>query len=156
MTDPIPAAPRPWRLARVLMPILAAAFAGLMLDLRVEHADVVRHTRLAWLPIGYCAVMAVACALAAASWNPTARLLVRILFLAGFIVSGLGFYLHNHGKLVLVLTSSLHAWTDATMPHPHGPPQTAPLAIAGLGLLGAVATLKRFNFSPPRGGSSRS
>jgi hypothetical protein len=145
MTQSVPGVPSRWSLARVLTLILAGSFLGLLGDIRVEHVDVVRETRLAWIPLIYSAAMAVACLLAVTFWNKTSRVLIRILFFLAFIVGGLGVYLHNHGNFAKVLSSSVNAWTDPKMKHPHGPPQTAPLAFAGLGLLGVVATLKRFN-----------
>jgi hypothetical protein len=41
--------------------------------------------------------------------------------------------------------TSVSAWTDPKMNHSDGPPQVAPLAFAGLGVLGVLASLKRFN-----------
>lgn len=133
-----------WPLARILILLLAAGFFGLIVDLRVEHVQVVHENYLAWTPILYSAVMALACLVAAFLWTPASRLVLRILFLLAFLVGGLGFYLHNRGNFANVLSSSLHAWTDPQMKHPRGPPENAPMAFAGLGLLGALATLKRF------------
>lgn len=138
------AGPSRWSLARVLMLLLAGAFVGLLSDIRVEHVDVVRETVLAWTPIVYSAVMALACLAAVIFWSKTSRLVMRVLFLLAFIVGGLGFYLHNRGHLVNVMTSAANAWFDPKMKHSRGPPQTAPLAFAGLGLLGVSATLRRF------------
>ena len=134
-----------WSLARILVLVLAAAFLGLLVDIRVEHVDVVRETLLAWTPIVYCAAMAIACGVAVIIWNAKARLILRILFGLALIVGILGFYLHNQGHLGRVFTASIQAWTDPQMKRLRGPPQTAPLSLAGLGLLGVLATLKRFN-----------
>jgi hypothetical protein len=132
-------------LARVLILVLAGAFAFLMADIRVEHVEAVHDHTLAWVPIIYSAVMAVACLAAFIVWNKTTRLVMSLLFLLAFVVGGLGFYLHNHGNLRDVLKSSVTAWTDPNMDHPDGPPQVAPLAFAGIGLIGLLASLKRFN-----------
>ncbi len=134
-----------WPLARILIFVLAGAFVGLMADIRVEHVEMVHENRIAWTPIVYSAIMAVFCLFSALFWNRSSRLLMRMLFLAGFIVGGLGFYFHNRPDFARVLTSEIHAWTDPQMAHPDGPPQTAPLSFAGLGLVGFLATLKRFN-----------
>jgi hypothetical protein len=127
------------------MLILAGAFIGLMVDLRVEHVDVVREHSIAWLPIIYSAFMTVACLVAFAIWNKTTRLIMLPLFALAFIVGGMGFYFHNDGNLKEVLKTSVNAWTDSGMNLPDGPPQMAPLAFAGLGLIGVLASLKRFN-----------
>ena len=134
-----------WPLSRVLVLLLAGAFAGLMADLRVEHVDVVREHAVGWVPIVYSGVMAVACILAAMVWNDVARRIMIVLFLAALGVGGTGFYLHNNGKFMRVMKRSMNAWVDADMKHSDAPPQTAPLAFAGLGVVGVLASLKRFS-----------
>jgi hypothetical protein len=132
-------------LARVLILILAGAFVGLMVDIRVEHVDAVRDRPIAWLPIIYSAFMTLACFVAFVFWSKTARLIVFPLFLLAFIVGGMGFYFHNHGDFKEVIKTSVSAWTDPNMNHSDGPPQTAPLAFAGLGTIGILVSLNRFN-----------
>jgi hypothetical protein len=145
-TSPASAVPHDrFPLARVLILILAGAFVGLMVDIRAEHVDAVRDRPIAWLPIIYSAFMTLACIGAFAFWNKTARLIMLPLFLFAFIVGGMGFYFHNHGDFKEVVKSSVRAWTDPSMNHSDGPPQTAPLAFAGLGVIGILASLKRFN-----------
>ena len=134
-----------WPLSRVLMVLLAGAFAGLTSDLRVEHVDVVREHAVGWVPIVYSGVMALACLVAAIVWNDVARRVMIVLFLAALIIGGAGFYLHNHGKFARVWKRSVNAWVDPEMKHPDAPPQTAPLAFAGLGVIGVLASLKRFS-----------
>ena len=134
-----------WPLPRVLILMLAGAFVGLMMDIRVEHVDAVHHRSIAWLPILYCAVMAVASMGACVFWSPLARRIMIALFLLAFIVGGAGFYLHNHGKLTKAITSAVNAWIDPSMDHVDAPPQLAPLAFGGLGTIGLLASLKRFN-----------
>jgi hypothetical protein len=132
-------------LSRVLILLLAGGFAGLMMDIRVEHVDAVRERSIAWLPIIYSGVMAIACGAGFVFWSKTARLILMPLFLLAFIIGGMGFYFHNEGNLKEVLKNSVNAWTDPTMDHPDGPPQVAPLSFAGLGMIGILASLKRFN-----------
>jgi len=138
-----PSSPR-WPLARVLILILAAAFLGLMADIKVEHIDIVRETWKGWIPIVYAAFMTLACLAAAILWNNLTRLVLLVLFLLAFIVGGLGFYFHNQDEIAQVPLNTLHAWTNPKMKRLHGPPEIAPLAFAGLGLLGSLASLKRF------------
>lgn len=134
-----------WPLTRVLIFLLANAFAGLAMDIRVEHVDAVQERGIAWLPIIYCCVMAVACVAAVVYWNWMVRLLMLPLFLLSFFVGGMGFYLHNHGHFQRVIRSSVRAWADPNMSHSDGPPQLAPLAFGGLGAIGVLASLRRFN-----------
>jgi hypothetical protein len=135
----------PWPLARVLILILAGGFLGLMIDIRVEHVDVVRRHAIAWVPIIFSAFMTIACLTAFIRWTQTARRIMLLLFLLALVVGGLGFYLHNDGNIQNVITTSINAWTDPKMKHSKAPPQTAPLAFAGLGVIGILASLKRFN-----------
>ena len=132
-------------LSRVLILLLAGAFAGLMMDIRVEHVDVVRERSIAWLPIIYAGAMAIICAGAFVFWNKIARLILLPLFMLAFIVGGMGFYFHNEGSLKAVVKNSIYAWTDPNMNHSDSPPAVAPLAFAGLGMIGILASLKRFN-----------
>jgi hypothetical protein len=132
-------------LPRILILILAGGFAGLMMDIRVEHVDAVRERSIAWLPIIYAGAMALICTAAFVFWNKTVRLILIPLFLLAFIVGGMGFYFHNQGNLKDVLNNSVNAWTSSTMDHPDGPPEVAPLSFAGLGMIGVLVSLKRFN-----------
>jgi hypothetical protein len=134
-----------WPLPRVLAFILANAFFGLMIDIRTEHVDAVHERGIAWLPIIYSGVMAIACLVAAVYWCKLARRMMLPLFLLAFVIGGMGFYFHNQGHVAEVLKTSVTAWTDPKMTHSDGPPQFAPLAFAGLGALGVLASARRFN-----------
>jgi hypothetical protein len=134
-----------WCLARLLILLLAGGFAGLMLDIRVEHVDVVRERAVGWLPIIYSAFMTIACFAAFMFWTNTTRRLMLPLFLIAMVVGGMGFYFHTGGNLIKVIKTTAAAWTDPTMEHSQTPPQLAPLAFAGLGVIGGLATLSRFN-----------
>lgn len=127
------------------MQILAGGFAGLMVDIRLEHVEVVREHAIAWLPIIYAGFMAVAGNVAAFVWNKAARRVMLLFFLISFVIGGMGFYFHNHGNIKRVVKASVNAWIDPTMDHSDEPPQVAPLAFAGLAMLGILASLERFN-----------
>ena len=130
-------------LARLLILILAGGFVGLMLDIRVEHVEVVRERSVAWLPIIFSGIMSVACVLAFVLWRKSVSMVMIPLFLLAMLVGALGFYFHNHGRVMQVARTSLAAWTDPNMNHSDSPPQFAPLAFAGLGVVGVLASLKR-------------
>jgi lipid-A-disaccharide synthase-like uncharacterized protein len=134
-----------WPLARVLILLLAGGFFNLMIDIRVEHVDVVRERAIAWVPIIYSGVMAIACLVAFMFWGKVPRLVMPVLFSLALVVGGMGFYFHNHGDFIKVIKTSVTAWTDPNMEHSDAPPQLAPLAFAGLGVIGILASLKRFN-----------
>jgi predicted signal transduction protein with EAL and GGDEF domain len=135
----------PYSLARILILLLAGAFVGLMVDIRIEHVEVVHEQPIAWLPILYSAFMTIACLVAFIFWNKTARRAMLPLFLLAILVGSLGFYFHNNGDLKKVIATSFRAWTDPKMEHSDAPPSLAPLSFAGLGVIGILASLKRFN-----------
>ncbi len=135
-----------WPLARILILILGGAFANLMIDIRVEHVAVVRERSIAWLPIIYSGVMTIACLTAFVFWNQTARRIMLLLFLLAMAVGAMGFYFHTDGNVTKVIQTSINAWTDPHMRHSHAPPQLAPLAFAGLGMMGVLASLKTIQF----------
>jgi hypothetical protein len=134
-----------WPVTRVLIFLLANGFVGLAMDIRVEHVDVVHDHAIAWLPIIYSCAMALVCLTAVAVWNGIMRRLMLPLFLLSFVIGGIGFYFHNHGHLQRVIRNSVRAWTDPYMSHSDAPPQMAPLAFGGLGMIGILASLRRFN-----------
>ena len=137
-----------WPLPRLLVLILGGGFAGLMVDIRVEHVEVVHDHSIAWLPIVYSGLMFLVCTSAALVWNGMARRILLACFSVAFAVGGLGFYFHNHGHVTRFILTSIAAWTDPKMELSAGPPQSAPMAFAGLGLIGILASLKRFNPQP--------
>ena len=136
-------ATRTWTLNKVTVLVLIGGFAMLVVDLRAEHVDVVRHNWQAWIPIVYSGVMVLLGAAALAGWERGGRQVLQIAFAAAFIVGGLGFWFHNHGHLVSAVITVLSAWTQP-LHHQDVPPPLAPLSFAGLGLLGMLACARRF------------
>lgn len=134
-----------WNLSRFLMLLLAGMFLGLLMDIRVEHVEVVHEKTIAWLPIFFSASMTVISFAAFIFWNRAMRWLMLILCIGSMAVGLTGTYLHSHGRPVRIFNTSLRSWTDKEMTHPEGPPLTAPMAFVGFGVLGALTTLKPFN-----------
>ena len=60
-----------WPLTRVLVLLLANAFVGLAMEIRVEHVDAVHEQGIAWTPIIYSCVMTIACLAATVFWSRT-------------------------------------------------------------------------------------
>lgn len=134
---------RAWTLNKVVVLVLIGGFATLVIDLRSEHIDVLRHNWRPWIPIVYSAVMVFIGAVALAKWERGGRQALLAGFLVAFIVGGLGFWFHNHGHLLTAVTTVLAAWTQP-LHHADAPPPLAPLTFAGLGLLGTLACLPHF------------
>ena len=123
---------------KVLVLFLALTFLGLTVDLRYEHVDKVRHHWSAWIPIAYSAAMVVVCPACLAVWRGAGRPGMFAASAAGLAVGGIGFWLHNRGHVWPDVTETVRAWTTFEH-HSDAPPTLAPLAFAGLGVLGMVA-----------------
>jgi len=134
---------RAWTLNKIVVLLLVLGFAGLVLDLRFEHVDVVRNNWKAWIPIFYSGAMVLLGAVALARWENWGRQALLFGFAAAFIVGALGFWFHNGGHLVSAVVEVLSAWTQPVH-HPDTPPPLAPLAFAGLGLFGMIACASRW------------
>ena len=131
-----------WTLNKWVVLTLTAGFAAVVVDLRSEHVDVVRHHWTAWIPIVYSGIMVLLGGIGLAAWERGGRQMLLAAFSLAFIVGGLGFWFHNHGHLVSAVVTVLEAWV-LPLHHQKGPPALAPLAFAGLGLLGLLACARR-------------
>ena len=131
-----------WTLNKILVLLLLGAFVGLTLDLRYEHVDKVRKFWEAWIPIVYSGAMVVLGAVCLRLWERGGRQILSIAFTFALAVGVVGFWLHNRGHLVSAVMQVLSAWTQPIR-HKDVPPQLAPLAFVGLGVLGMMACAKR-------------
>jgi hypothetical protein len=57
-----------------------------MIDIRVDHVDQIHDRSIAWLPIIYAGSVTIACLVATALWNRTARLIMIVNFLLAFAI----------------------------------------------------------------------
>jgi len=138
-----------WTLNRWVVLVLLLGYVGLFLEIRYDHNHVLMHKSIAWTPIIYSAVMVVAGATSLAFWDSWGRTVMLWLFAAGLIVGLLGLWLHNMGHPFEGIGTMLSTWTG-NHPDPQSrPPILAPLAFAGLGALGWVACLERFQRTKP-------
>ena len=141
-----PATKSVWPINRVLLLVLACGYLTLMADIRVEHADRFRRFWQAWIPIYYSGAMVLACVIGALGWSAArgnVRRVVFWLFAVGFAVGGYGLYLHNKGDVAKLLQTLMDAWITK-IKHEDVPPQLAPAAFCGLGLMGMLACARRW------------
>lgn len=136
-----------WTLNRWIVLLLMAVYVGLPLEIRYDHNHVLRHHSIAWTPIIYSAIMVVAGAISLAFWDGWGRALMLWLFAAGLIVGLLGFWLHNGGHPFAGIGTMLSVWAGQHPDPMDGLPVMAPLAFAGLGVVGWIACLARFGHS---------
>lgn len=133
-----------WPLNRVLVLALMLGFGGLLVDIRGEHVEVVREDWKAWIPLVYGGVMMLLCGITLVAWGGVSRRILFWAFVPALLVGGMGFYFHNERHLAENLSDSIKAWYDPEQKLPVGPPHFAPLAFAGIGVLGLLATAKQF------------
>lgn len=133
-----------WTTNHILTAILLAAHAGLVIDLRSEHADAVGYRWQAWIPIVWSGFVAVIGSLLLGGWtrgDDACRQDLMCVFAGSIIVGCTGVWLHNQGHLLTAAIHVLGAWFGGT--HHAGPPRMAPLAFVLLGSLGVLVTLSR-------------
>jgi hypothetical protein len=121
--------------------VLVLTFLGLAVDLRYEHAGVTAWW--AWMPRVFPIVAFIFGLMCWVCWeagDDGARSVLLGLFVACFVVAGLGFMAHCHCRPLEALKSVL--MPDGS---PEGPPLLAPMAFALIGTLGVLACWKNKN-----------
>ncbi len=91
---------------------LLGGFALLLLDIRVEHNDVIKETWRAWIPLIYSLVMVVLIPIGLAFWQKGGRKLLLFSFAAAAVVGMLGFWFHSHGKPIKALSRVASIWVQ--------------------------------------------
>jgi hypothetical protein len=147
-----------WSLNRLVVLVLVGGFATLLVEIRALHQDVLGEHRIAWAPIVYSGVMAVAGLVGLLTWERGGRRLLFWAFALGLVIGPVGFWYHNGGHPVRGVEQALAAWrkpvgdssgedkafeSGAEGEHASAPPTLAPLAFAGLGMLGMLACSRR-------------
>ena len=127
-------------LARLIVLLLAGAFVLLMLDIREEHLEPIKHGYLfPWIPIVYSGIMFIACLVTFLRWRKPLRRMLMALFVLGIGVGLLGFWFHTHGHPLHAIQFAVQAWRSIPLPHHGQPPTLAPLSFVGLGLIGGIS-----------------
>ncbi|HIA52537.1 MAG TPA: hypothetical protein EYN91_10675 [Candidatus Melainabacteria bacterium] len=134
----------------VCIALLLGGLALLLVEVRFEHQAVLGKKWQAWIPIIYCCAMLVVGPLAMSLWQRSGRYLLAIGFALAPILGLVGFWFHSKAHPVLAMSKVFRVvcMTPGKIPmDADGPPVLAPLALAGLGLLGAVLCLTNATFS---------
>lgn len=122
---------------KLILFILGGGFLITALEVRYMHRFAIAEYPLAWTPIVYGIIAAVACFIALGIKQRPAWPLAVIFFL-GIPVSGVGVYLHieDHPNALRKLVGMPTVGKDRG----DGPPALAPLSLGGLALIGLVLT----------------
>ena len=151
---------RTWTLNKWIVLLVLGALAGLLLEIRYTHREVLGEHTLSWTPLIYSGSMLIIGIIALWRWERGGRKALFWSFAVGLIVGPLGLWLHTMKHPVQGLRRELSAWS---MPIENGdvhhhdeskgkdkgaaqakPPVLAPLSFFGLGLLGMIACANRF------------
>ena len=129
------------------MLILIGGFGVVLVQVRFDHRSVLGEDIVPWIPIVYSILMIVVSALGLLFWDRGGRKALLMGFLLGILVGLAGFWFHTNGRLVRSVQHEFSAWVRK-IPDEDKPPALAPLAFAGVGILGALACTKRFQPPP--------
>ena len=142
-----------WSLNRIIVLLLLGGLASLMLDIRWEHRVELARQWETWIPLIYVGLMLVVGLVGLYKWNSWGRRVLQVGFSLALIVGALGVWFHGGNDHVGSVLRVLTAWTvplgtNGGVKVGSTPPELAPLAFVGLGLIGLLACSKRFQSDP--------
>lgn len=126
---------------RVVILLLLLGLALLLVEVRFEHQAVLGKKWQAWIPIAYSSIMLVAGGFSLIFWDRGGRLMLKLGFGIAPLVGLTGFWLHSKGDpwMAMCMVLKVICMVPGKIPlDGGGPPVLAPLALAGLGLLGLI------------------
>ena len=143
-----------WSLNRIIVLLLLGGLASLMIDIRWEHRVELARQWETWIPLVYVGLMLIAGVLGLYKWNSWGRGVLQVGFSLCLIVGALGTWFHSKGDPVGNFRRVLTAWTlplgtNGGVKVGSSPPEMAPLAFVGLGLIGLLACSKCFQSNAP-------
>src|SRR5882762_12020332 len=138
-----------WSLNRIIVLLLLGGMAGLLIDIRWEHRVELGRQWETWIPLVYIGLMLIAGVVGLYRWNSWGRRVLQVGFSVCLIVGVLGTWFHSKGDPVGSCRRVLTAWTvplgtNGGVKIGSTPPELAPLAFVGLGIIGFLACSKRF------------
>jgi hypothetical protein len=132
-----------WTLNKAIVLVLTLGFGVILVQVRFDHRSVIRENAVAWIPIVYSILIIIASVAGLLFWSRGGRQVLLVGFLLAILVGLTGFWFHTDGRLIRSVQHEFSAWVRK-IPDEDKPPALAPLAFAGLGILGALACTKRF------------
>jgi hypothetical protein len=142
-----------WSLNRIIVLLLLGGLASLMIDIRWEHRVELAHQWETWIPLVYIGLMLIAGVVGLYRWNRWGRRILQVGFSLALIVGVLGTWFHSKGDPVGTFRRVLTAWVvplgaDGGIKTDSTPPEMAPLAFVGLGLIGLLVCSTHFQCAP--------
>ncbi|MDX6499061.1 MAG: hypothetical protein QOG23_2321 [Blastocatellia bacterium] len=138
-----------WPLNRIIILALLGGLASLLIDIRWEHRVELGRQWETWIPLVYIGLMLIAGGVGLYQWNSWGRRVLQVGFSLCLIVGALGTWFHSKGDPVGNFRHVLTAWvvpigTNGGVKIGSNPPEMAPLAFVGLGVMGLLCCSKRF------------
>ena len=127
---------------RLIVIIATAGFLFLLVDTILEHLDAFKDEALAYVPVVFSIVGLVVAGVAAFRWDEMWIKLLHWCFIAAFAVGVVGVYLHVAGQFES--EEERIAEHGESKKEEKAPPPLAPLAFAGLGAVGMLGTLRKW------------
>jgi len=142
-----------WSLNRIIVLLLLGGLTGLLIDIRWEHRVELARQWETWIPLVYVSLMLIAGIVGLYRWNSWGRRVLQMGFSLALIVGALGVWFHSKGDPVGNFRRVLSAWTlplgsTGGVEVGSRPPEMAPLAFVGLGLIGFLQCSSRFRSDP--------
>jgi hypothetical protein len=142
-----------WSLNRIVVLALLGGLASLMIDIRWEHRVELGRQWETWIPLVYIGLMVIAGVVGLRRWNSWGRTVLQVGFSICLIVGALGTWFHSKGDPVGNFRRVVTAWTlppgsNGGVKTGSNPPEMAPLAFVGLGLIGLLCCSRGFHCDP--------
>ncbi len=137
---------------KLAVALLLAGFGLLIVEVRFEHQAVLAKKWQAWIPIIYSASMLIGGPIGLFLWNRGGQIFLSAAFALAPILGLLGFWFHSKGDpwLALCKVVTVICMMPGKIPmDTGGAPVLAPLALAGLGMLGVVLCFAACSTKPP-------
>ena len=93
--------------------ILIGAFAFLLLDLRMEHADVLSEELISYMPLVYSGLMVILSLIAVYFWESWGRKVLFWAFALAIVVGVVGFWQHNEHKFGQRMAYVFTVWGES-------------------------------------------
>lgn len=129
---------------KLAVTLLLAGLGLLLVEVRFEHQAVLAKKWQSWIPLVYTSIMLIAGPLGMFFWKRGGRVMLCAGFALAPLLGLVGFWFHSKGDPWLALGKiyTVICMTPGKIPlDAGGPPVLAPLALAGLGMVGLVICL---------------
>jgi len=129
-------------LNRLLVLTASAGFAFLLADTIIEHFNTFTQETMSFIPPIFSLIGFITGVITVLNWKPELVRFMHIIFFAAFIIAAAGLYFHiveEMSEVNLTTEEQLHEANEKEKP------LLAPLAFAGVGVMGLLGTYRKWN-----------